>query len=338
MVEAGLGGLTVTKGARLAFAEGKHRLVIRGDVSVQKGALLKLGPGSALLLDCELYGRQYGITMEGRLEAEGTSPQQRDCRLGSLRQDGAHGITMSFDGRQLNPGESYGFIRNCDFGECETALSRGGIEVTGSLLTRCSVDAKWMYDCPLTFSGNELVACLVKTYDIRNWTFEKNVVRGGRVFLHPHQPQGRMRFSDNVIERGENRTVWVISLPEDGVFSGNVYRDCAGTAFYIQNSAVPVVLRGERFAGNVTAVEAEAPVTVAMEKCVFGTDAPNAKADVAAGPARVWMKSCVFGTEARIAVGADGGVRSDEHNGQAGATKSWGKPLKEADFPAKFPH
>jgi len=36
--------------------------------------------GSAFLIDCDLYGHQYGITIQGRLKRM-LSPEQRDCRL-----------------------------------------------------------------------------------------------------------------------------------------------------------------------------------------------------------------------------------------------------------------
>ena len=62
------------------------------------------------------------------------------------------------------------------------------------------------------------------------------------------------------------------------------------------------------------------------------------KSDIDAGAAKVWLKSCVFEREPKITTTEQGGVWSDEHNGKAGATRSWGKPLKEADLPVKLPH
>lgn len=75
---------------RLAFAPGMHALVPAGDIVVRTNACLEMGPGAALLFDCNFSG-EFGLkNMAGVIRGKGSSEAKRDCRVGALKDDGLH--------------------------------------------------------------------------------------------------------------------------------------------------------------------------------------------------------------------------------------------------------
>jgi hypothetical protein len=101
-----------------------------------------------------------------------------------------------------------------------------------------------------------------------------------------------------------------------------------GSTFSVENSKQPIVLNSETFDGNNIGIAVIAKATeMILNHCSFGRAKPNEKADISAGSARVLLKNCLFGAEPKITVSGEGGVRSEEHNGKSGETKTWGKPF-----------
>jgi hypothetical protein len=314
-----VGGITVSPGATLAFTPGQRSLVVRGNILVQDG-LIRLLPGNALKIDCDLYSGQYGITFEkGRLEMQGTSPQKRDCYLGPFTADGLHDTYLKLDKAGQDLG--YGFIRNACVSQCNFEVRTGGLEVSGTSLNRLNFSVWWLYKQPLLFNEDEITSCSFNLFQVCDLAFNKNVVSGTFFSVHPNGSGTVVtRFQKNVFADGCGFDI--VSTDKGIEFSGNTYQKSR-----VGIRANGVLFKEEPFSGNETAIGVGGPVTLSLESCVFGKDAPNSKADIDAGSAKVRLKNCRFTGEPKIIVSGEGGVRSEDHNGQAGQTKSWGKPL-----------
>jgi hypothetical protein len=327
--EAVAGGITVNPGGSLTFALGRHSLVVRGNILVQDGNI-RLLPGSALKVDCDLYSGQYGITVEkGRLEMQGSSSQERDCYLGPLLADGLHDTYLKMSGSGSNcVAVQYGRLSHCDISSIG-----GQINISASNLdkNKFGIIRVW----PFVISGNNINECFFGLFQVPDCVFEGNRVSGTSgdgnhvrrtvINFHSNSDQAVSRINSNVFEKCYN-ALYIVSTGKRSEFTGNVYTN--GSTFSVENSKQPIVLNSETFDGNNIGIAVIAKATeMILNHCSFGRAKPNEKADISAGSARVLLKNCLFGAEPKITVSGEGGVRSEEHNGKSGETKTWGKPF-----------
>jgi len=320
-----LAGLTVRAGAVLALPRGKHTLIVRGNVQVDQGGAIRMGAGASLKIDSDLYAQQYGITLAGRIEAQGSSAEERDCYLGSH----THGTYLNMV--KARKSQSYGFLRNCTVRGCQIQVASGGFELTNCRLLNGSLDVKWIHELPLTIQSNEIEGCFLKFFQAFDLRFEKNKLLKTQMYLHPER--GRSLIRGNLF-KDAGRAVWIVSSGDRTKLNGNTYQ---GAGVYIQNSNSTLIFRKERFHGHRDGLRIASPVTVVFEDCAFAKLVPRQKSHLDAGPARVWLKGCRFEPEAQVQVGEGGGVRSENHNGKPGRLKTWGRALPPIEVDAPSP-
>lgn len=322
---AAAGGLTINLGGSLAVLSGRT-LVVRGNIAVHDAEIL-LGNGSALKIDCNLYSGQYGITFDkGRLEMEGSSPEKRDCFLGPLESDGMHDFFMKFSGN--GPERDYLLIRNASLAGCGIDIKGGGVDICNSRLDNVRFEAQHVAHRPFSVKNSDLAGCYFKIYSVMDYVFASNRCERTQTYFHPHDGNAVSRVAGNTFDNC-GRALWIVSTGNKAEFMSNSYTN--GSVFFVQNSMNTLVLKSEMFKDNDVSVEiSDTPgVRMILRDCAFKRARTDVKADIAAGPAKVWLGNCVFDAEPKITVAGEGGVRSDDHNGEAGKTKTWGKPLQE---------
>ncbi len=298
-------GLALGNCATLAFAPGTRTLVIRGDIQVGASAKVCLSPGAGLKVECPDHSGQYGITLAGRIEAEGTSPNRRDCALGAATPGGRNDTYLRAPRGDRGQSDC-SFLRNCELEGIDIALDGRRFALAGNRLRHVRLRAQ---NIPgLELHSNTLHNCALRLDT--GTDFVGNRIDGGYARI------ATLRCHGNRFEH----VAWGLWL-SGNTFADNTYLGCGD----ITLSGSAARLERERFDGNRTGLRIATQGPVTLDHCDFGRTQPNIDGDLIAGAAAVELLSCRFSPEIRIRIDKAGSVRSTDHDGVPGATRTWGK-------------
>ena len=317
----------ITIEGRLRFAPGKHTLLPQGDITVSGKGILEMGPGSALLFDCNFSG-EFGLNVEpdSLIRFKGTSPEQRDCKIGALRADGFHNTYIRLAGQKAT-----GIIENCEL----FSLGVGDVNaerVDHNRKLGLVFESVHQYNY-IRLTGNEIHHCLVGLFLNKSGpplhrekeVIANNVIRDCNVGMMLFWTLNRVTISGNRIDnnkvgislqgsQGEPGGAFITknSLRQNGIGLHVLYR--GGTGVKIQENSYtnndiailfdkPATVKNETISGGRIGVKLGNDSRGSqLIQCRIGTDHPTKKADimVESEKSSLTLQGCRFGNKKNI--------------------------------------
>ena len=317
----------ITIGGRLDFSAGQHTLVPAGDITVDKDAVFQMGPGSSLLFDCNFSG-EFGLNVRGLIRFRGTSPKQRNCRVGPLCDDGLHNAYI-----HLFAQSGSGILENCElfrlgvgsaWAERPDRNPKLGIEFRG-----CAT-ANFM-----RVTGNEIHHCPVGVFFYKSHgqdthsedeRIADNEIHHCEVGLMCYGGLHHMTISGNHIHHNQTGMIHGGGCAEDvisGVITKNVFQQNEVALHITKNGAKSAHIRHNTYSDNDTAIILDTSSATlqnetinggrigiqltdsgggSLVKCRIGVEAPNTVANILAETekGRLILRACTLGGPTKI--------------------------------------
>jgi len=317
----------ITIGGRLDFSPGQHTLVPAGDITVGKDAVFQMGPGSSLLFDCNFSG-EFGLNVRGLIRFRGTSPKQRDCRVGPLRDDGLHNTYIHVVSQAGS-----GILENCElfrlgvgsaWAERPDRNPKLGIEFRG-----CAT-ANFM-----RVTGNEIHHCPVGVYFYKSHgqdthsedeRIADNEIHDCEVGLMCYGGLHHMTISGNHMHHNRTGMLHGGGCAEDvisGVITKNVFQQNEVALHITKGGAKSAHIRHNTYSENGTAIILDASGATlqnetinggrigvqlvdsgggSLVKCRIGVEVPNTEANilVKTEKGRLILRTCTLGGPKKI--------------------------------------
>ena len=345
-------GIEVSAKAVFLFRRGTRALTVKGNIVVKKDGLLKMGAGHTLLVHSR-DDMPHNITVEGRFEAEGSSPKKPDCVLGSAIEHPYCKPKLTFQGRNRDCGS----LRNCTvkwFGRIEMKdnylpVIEGCRFIGGQTID--SSDGHIVYQhssnrespAPLMFTNNDIEGMTLSLTNVNNLRIEGNKFHDGtRALVYnslglPNQPNQIVNneFFNFVQQENQSHGSAVIAISARDVppvMKGNTYHHNWFGAISVNPGKV--TLENETFYDNAAAIRVQGEAELSLINCILGKDRkgrerPNVDADISVlkgSKTRITLRDCVFASPTTVsglkeAPGTS--VRSENHNRVKGQNKTW---------------
>ena len=326
--KANVAGIIIDKGATLVFAKGKRTLVCRGNIRIEQGGKLRMGPGSVLQIDSVLYNGQYSIVGSGMIEAIGSSSTSRDCRIEPFLKDGLHGFRIILT--KATPGNSYGVLKHALLRDCFVTIEHAPLEMSDCEIKNCEISFSLVHKGLQKVSGNRIDDSKFKFYQTFNLLFEKNHFQNSGMYYHINGPGvGKVLNNtfDGMPSKGGYGIIYMVSTGKKSIFSGNIYRNARQAIF--APGERKYTFNNDSFYGNGVAVNL-GEASAVFNNCSFGIPTPNTKADLklSTAKAKAWLVNCKFAEKRKFDIFKNAGVLSLDHNGEKAERRVFGRELK----------